>query len=165
MNNYPRWFSTLMLAVMIGAGSAHALDTEAYDELVNLMEMARMAEVDIFAPKTWAEVMNSFASAEKAIARDKKQETLDKHVAKAREFMENAAKAAEVTKLSLEEYLAPRDRAKEAKAPTLVPLLFEEAEKQMTKAAKKVESGDVKGALKEADKATPLFAEAELEAI
>jgi outer membrane protein OmpA-like peptidoglycan-associated protein len=61
--------------------------------------------------------------------------------------------------------LDPRVKAIEAKAPSLVPEMYDEAEKQFVKATAKVESGDVKGGLKEAGKSSPLFDVAELNAI
>ncbi|KAA3633051.1 MAG: hypothetical protein DWP97_09940, partial [Calditrichaeota bacterium] len=82
-----------------------------------------------------------------------------------REYIENASKSTEVGKLALSENLDQRKRAQTAKAPTLVTELYIEAETQFKKATKKVESGDVKNGLKEAQKAMPLFSTAELEAV
>jgi len=70
-----------------------------------------------------------------------------------------------VCKLSLQEYLAPRDKARAADAPQLVPELYAEAGEVFLKATRKVEEGNVKDALKEAAKARPLYDNAELEAI
>jgi len=145
--------------------SAGALDETGFQELVELMDAARHEEADVFAPKAWRKAARCFAEAEQAIEMGKKQRDLDKFVAEGSEYTQNAVKAAEVAKLSLKEYLTPRRKAQEAKAPMLVPVLYQEAEQQFMKATEKVESGDVKGALKEADKAAPLFDAAELEAI
>ena len=94
-----------------------------------------------------------------------KQKPVDKHVSESREYTDNAIKASEVAKLSLSEYLDPREKAKTAKAPTLVPELYFKAEKQFKKATEKVESGDVKGGLKEAEKSIALFDVAEIEGV
>jgi outer membrane protein OmpA-like peptidoglycan-associated protein len=145
--------------------SAQALDRSGFDELRHILDSARVMEADVFAPKAFEKAEKSYENARIALDTDKRQKTLDKWVDESREYAENALKATEVARLSLQEYLGPRERANEAQAPKLVPELYAEAEKQFIKATEKVESGDVKGALKEADKASPLFDTAELEAI
>lgn len=160
-----RWIPVLTSLLLLCTIQAWAIDRSGFEELVQLMDSARLVEADIFAPKTWQKATEAFAKAEKDIDESKKQKNLDKHVAEAREYTENAMKAAEVGKLSLKEYLDPREKARQAKAPSLVPLLYAEAEEQFVKATQKVESGDVKGALKEAAKSSPMFDSVELEAI
>lgn len=147
------------------AAPVPAVDRASLDELKLLMESAREMEAEVFAPGAWAKASAALARAEQGLTAGKKQEFLDKNVAEAREFVENAQKATEVCKLALEQYLPPRDKARQAKAPQLVPVLYDEAERQFMKATAKVESGNVKGALKDADAASPLFSRAELEAI
>jgi OOP family OmpA-OmpF porin len=155
----------LTALIAFGPMTARALDRSSFDELSQLMDSARLAEAPIFAPATWEKADKAFQKAEADLAAGKKQKTLDEHVAEALEYVQNAMKAAEVAKLSLQEHLPPRDKARTARAPTLVPELYATAEEQFVKATAKVESGDVKGALKEAEKAKPLFSNAELEAI
>lgn len=156
--------AALVLAAT-AAGGAAALDRAAYDDLERALAEARTAEADVFAPKAWAKATEARDRAEKELAAGRKQEQLDKRVAEAREFLENARKATEVCKLALEQHLGPRDRARRARAPELVPPLYAEAEARFLKATAKVESGDVKGGLREAQEAGPLFDTAELEAV
>lgn len=146
------------------ASRAATLDRSGFDDLTRIMDSGLVMEVDVFAPKTWEKTTKSFQKAKESVERGKNQKTVDKGVAEAREYAENAIKATEVAKLSLQEYLAPREKARQAKAPVLVPELYHKAESQFIKATGKVESGDVKGALKEAEKSGPLFNVAELEA-
>ncbi|MCP4686133.1 MAG: OmpA family protein [bacterium] len=151
--------------LMVGSGIAEAADRTGYDELTAIMDSAKVKEAGVFSPKTWEKAVKKYAEATRSFDLGKNQKTIDKYVAESREYAENALKAAEVGKLSLQEYQAPRDKARAAKAHTLVPVLYGKAEAQFLKATAKVESGDVKNALKEADKATPLFDVAELEAV
>ncbi|MBU8870033.1 MAG: OmpA family protein [Gemmatimonadales bacterium] len=146
-------------------GQAWAVDQTGFKKLETDMDAARLAEANIFAPKTWEKATKAYEKARKDISEQKKQGNLDKHVAEAAEYTANAVKAAEVCKLSLQEYLEPRTLALASGGPARVPVLYQEAEKQFTKATKKVEEGDVKGALKEAEKSRPLFDTAEMEAI
>ncbi len=163
--NGKRISAAMLILVFLCAAAAQAADRTGFDKLVVDMDAARLVEANVFAPKTWEKAIEAFEKARYDIQQNKKQKNLDKHVAEAAEYTANAVKATEVGKLSLQEYLAPRDKAKSAGAPALVPLLYQAAEEQFVKATKKVESGDVKGALKEADKAAPYFDKAEMEAI
>ena len=151
--------------LMVMTGLAGAVNRGAFDELGPVFDSAKVMEADVFAPKTWEKAAKAYDKAREAINRNKKQKSVDKAVDEAREYVENALKAAEVCKLSLQEYLSPREKAKEAGAPRLVPKLYQKAYLQFVKATAKVESGDVKNALKEAEKSTPLFDIAEMEAI
>jgi outer membrane protein OmpA-like peptidoglycan-associated protein len=140
-------------------------DTQAYNELISLRDSAKVLEADIFSPKNWEKATKSYEKAREAVMGNKKQKSIDKAVTDAREFTENAIKASEVAKLTLQEYLEIRNKAKTAKAFTLVPELYQKAELQFIKATRKVESGDVKNALKEAVKSQSMYNGAELEAI
>lgn len=164
MNRSRLIFTCLALTFLL-VGLAQAADQTGFKKLEAAMDAARMAEADVFAPNTWSKAVEAHAKARKDVAEGKKQENLDKHVAEAAEYTANAVKAAEVCKLSLQEYLEPRTKALAAGGPARVPELYQQAEEQFTKATKKVEEGNVKDALKEAEKARPLFDTAELEAI
>lgn len=144
---------------------ANAIDLAGYNQIQVLRDSALVLEANIFSPKNWKKASKAFAEAKKNVEQNKKQKSIDKKVAEAREFLDNAIKASEVAKLSLSEYLEPRVKAREAKAVSLVPQLYVKAEAQFRKATGKVESGDVKNGLKEADKSKLLFNQAELEAI
>ncbi|UCC44602.1 MAG: hypothetical protein JSU65_01345, partial [Candidatus Zixiibacteriota bacterium] len=155
----------VLSVLLMMTGSSLAIDKSEFNEVTVLMDSARVLQADVFAPKTWEKAARAHQKADESINTGKKQKSVDKYVAEAREYVENAIKATEVAKLSLEQYLPQRDRARQTGAPRLVPELYLKAEEQFLKATAKVESGDVKGALKEADKSTPLFDTAELEAI
>ena len=161
-----RLISLILIAGVLSIPAlTRAADESEFDELQRLMDSARVLEAPIFAPKNWAMADRAFQDASTHKDMQRQQKYIDKDVAKAREYVENAVKATEVCRLSLQQYLEPRKRAIDARAPSLVTPLYDLAETQFMKATEKVESGDVKGALKEADKASPMFATAELEAI
>ena len=162
-----RLIPALFVAMLVLASSptAWTLDRAGFDELQKLVDSAKVMEVDVFAPKVWEKASAAFDNASDAISQNKDQKTVDKQVAEAREYTENGIKASEVAKLSLAEYLEPRNKAKAAKAPSLAGILYNKAETQFKKATRKVEEGNVKDALKEADKSSPMFDEAEIVAI
>ncbi len=135
------------------------------DNIKKLYDSTQTIEAEVFAPKGYEKAENAFNELRDAIAQGKKQSKIDELTEECHKYAENVFKVVEVTKLSLSEYLDPRDRAIQAKAPTLVPELYQKAEEQFVKAAGKVEGGDVEDGLKEAEKSAPLFDEAELKAI
>jgi outer membrane protein OmpA-like peptidoglycan-associated protein len=157
--------SIALILLFLVAGQAWAADRTGFKQLETAMDAARMAEADVFSPKAWKKAMEAYDKAKKDVAEGKKQANLDKHVAEAAEYTANARKTTDVCKLSLQEYLDPRSKARKAGGPARVPQLYLAAEEQFVKATKKVEEGDVKGGLKEAAKSQALFDTAELEAI
>ena len=147
------------------APGAPAADRTKLDAVVKVMDGGKGAEADVFAPRTWARASERLAAARALLDQGGRQQETDKIAAEAREYAENAIKAAEVGKLSLKQYLDPRNRARVAKAPTLVPEVYALAEQKFIEATARVEGGDVKGGLKKAAETTPLFDRAEDAAI
>jgi outer membrane protein OmpA-like peptidoglycan-associated protein len=160
-----RIISLLLTLSLISGTGIYASDATGFEYLQHLMDSARTMGASTFAPNTMGKAESEYSKAESAVSSGKQQKFIDQYVAKATEYTENAIRATEVAKLSLNEYLEPRNKALAAKSVTLVPELYMKAEQVFVKAAAKVESGDVKGGLKEAAKTAPLYDVAELEAI
>ncbi|MFZ1685358.1 MAG: OmpA family protein [Candidatus Zixiibacteriota bacterium] len=156
--------ASLALA-LVWVGPAHAQGTAAFMELKQLMDSIQTVEANLFAPKAYEKAKRRFDDAQLYVQQGRTPKDIDGYAVEGREFAQNALKAAEVAKLTLKEYLPPRDKAKTARAQALVPDLYGNAELQFLEATKRVESGDVKGALKEAEKSSPMFDTAELEAV
>jgi len=129
------------------------------------LDSLKSLEAPVFAPKSFAKAEEKTAAAELTVTQQKSDKVIDKYLTGAEEYVENAFKATEVAKLTFRDYLAPRSKAREADAPRLVPALYQKAEEQFIQGTAKAEDGDVKGGLKEATTATPLFDTSELEAI
>ena len=157
--------SLTLLFVTLAVSSVQAIDRSGFDELQELIDSAKTMEVDVFAPKVWSKATDYYRKANEELLKGKSQKNINKRVDEAKEYVENGIKATEVAKLSLSEYLEPRVKARTAKAPSLVSELYLKAEKQFKKATRKVEEGNVKSALKEADKSGAMFDLAEIEAI
>ncbi len=165
MNFSARIIILLMGAMLLISGSLSAVETNAFKNLSQLIDSARVMGSSTFAPKSMKKAEKEFMKAREAVQSNRNQKTINKHVAKSAEFAENALKATEVAKLTLKEYLSPREKAIAARGASLVQQLYFKAETQFVKATAKVESGDVKGGLKEAAKSVRLYDIAELEAI
>lgn len=156
---------TIAVAAIICLSLATGARAASIDELNALMDSVRIVEGDVFAPKTYEKAAKKADEARQSSKLGKKQKQIDKLIAEATEYAENALRATEVAKLSLNQYLPPRDKARAAQAYIHVPELYNKAEEQFIKGTERVESGNVKDGLKEADKAISLFDAAELEAI
>lgn len=155
----------LTLSVAIPANQVEAGSHRDLQAVSTLMDSAQILETNVFAPKAWKQAVKEFKSAQRSVDYKKKEKNIQKYIGRAREYTENSIRATQVANLSLAEYLEPRNKAKAAKAPMRVAELYAKAEIQFMKATEKVEKGDVKGGLKEAAKASPLFDKAEMEAI
>ncbi len=165
MSNIVRAMATLFLFTIFLVFGNNNVNAQGLEALTHLIDSARVMGASTFAPNTMKKAELEYSKALKVVEAGRQQKTIDQAISKANEYAENAIKAAEVAKLSLSEYLEPRNKALAAKAVTLVSELFMKAEVLFVKAAGKVESGDVKSGLKEAATATPLYDIAELEAI
>jgi len=139
--------------------------TDLPEDIAKLYDSALQVEAEIFAPKGYEKAEETFNKLRDAISQGKKQKKIDELTDECHKYAENVFKVVEVTKLSLSEYLDPRNRAIKAQAPVLVSDLYKNAEEQFVNATRKVEGGDVESGLKEAEKAVPLFDKAELKAI
>ena len=155
----------MVVCLLLPGISALAQGDGGMSELKVLLDSTWIVEANVFAPKTFAQAQKKYEEAQQAIDRGKKPDQVARYVGDAREFLENSFKATEVAKLTLAEYLSPRNRARQANAPEFVPALYQKAEMQFMKATEKVESGNVKDGLKEAEKSVALFDDSELEAI
>ena len=161
-----RFVLSIGLAISIGLVSGSAgQGSSDMAEVEKLMDSARTVEAPVFSPKAYAKAQAQFEQAQQVVRLKRSAAKANKYLVKVREYTENALKNTDVCKLALREYLPPRDKARASKAYLLVPALYEKAEKVFTSATEKVESGNVKGGLKEAGKAEPLFDVAEIEAI
>jgi len=165
MNFSAKNMVVLISAMLLISVNLGVMELAEFNKLSHLIDSARVMGSSTFAPKAMKKAEQEFMKAREAVQSNRNQKTINKHVAKAAEFAENALKTTEVAKLTLKEYLQPREKAIAARSASLVQELYFKAETQFVKATAKVEKGDVKGGLKEAAKSIALYDAAELEAI
>ncbi len=161
-----RFFLSLIVSMIFllpFSGSSGA--TTIPQDLQHAFDSLTLIEAPIFAPEAYEKAEKKFNKVREEIARGTKQSKVDKYIDETRELTENVFKVTEFAKLTLSDYLMVRENALKVQAPTRVPELYQKAEEQFVKATKKVEKGDADQGLKEAERARPLFDEAELKAI
>jgi outer membrane protein OmpA-like peptidoglycan-associated protein len=151
----------LVLTAALPVSGAPLADRSKLEAAGKVVDGGKGVEADVFAPRAWARASERLATARALLDQGGRPQEADKVAGEAREYAENAIKAGEVCKLSLKQHLDPRNRARAARAPTLAPDLYMLAEQKFMEATGKVEGGDVKGGLKKAAEAAPLFDKAE----
>jgi len=82
----------LISAILLISGSAGA-ETNAFNNLSQLMDSARVVGGSTFAPKAMKKSEQEFMKARQAVQSNRSQKTINKHVSKASEFAEHALKA------------------------------------------------------------------------
>ncbi len=147
------------------AASAMAQDDPLLTKVNALMDSLQLVEANIFAPEKYEKAERAMEKARLNIQENRKKSLIEERLNEAAQYAEQGFSAAATGKVTLAEYLDPREKAKAARAPILTPELYDKAEAVFIEAGRKVESGDVKGGLKKAAEAKPLFDKAEMEAI
>jgi outer membrane protein OmpA-like peptidoglycan-associated protein len=128
-------------------------------------EAARAANAELLAPDAFARGNQSYTAAEADLERGRNIERIRSNLASASMAFKEAADAAEIANVTLASLIKTRDDASKANAGTFAAQLWSDASPGFTAAARRLESGDIRGARSRADDAEKLFRDAELTAI
>jgi OmpA-OmpF porin, OOP family len=151
-----------LLAVLAARASAQAdLRSTLFVEADRALAEARAAN----APATFARGAEAFAAAETDLARGRNIERIRDSLATAARAFTEAGQAAEIASVTLAAVIKTRDDATNANAATFAAELWAEASESFDSAARRLETGDIRGARSRADEAEALFRDAELTAI
>ena len=136
-----------------------------FKEADNALKDAKKVRADILAPKNFSEALEYYQDAEKDFEKGKNLEDIRKKLGASVNYLHKAIEATKLAEVTLATAIKARSDAQQAEAPQFAANVWTKAESKFAEAARKLESGDVKGAKKRADEAEPLFRQAELEAI
>ena len=136
-----------------------------FKEADNALKDAKEVRADILAPKNFSEALEYYQDAEKDFEKGKNLEDIRKKLGASVNYLHKAIEATKLAEVTLATAIKARSDAQQAEAPQFAANVWTKAESKFAEAARKLESGDVKGAKKRADEAEPLFRQAELEAI
>ncbi len=150
---------------ILASGVGMAQDDPLLAKVNLLMDSLQVVEANVFAPEKYEKAERATEKAQLYIQENRKRSLIEDRLNEAAQYAELGLSTTATGRVTLAEYLEPREKAKAAQAPILAPELYDKAEAVFTEAAGKVESGDVKGGLKKAAETKPLFDAAELEAI
>jgi OOP family OmpA-OmpF porin len=157
---------TCLLAAFAANVSAQAeLRATLFADADRAREQARAANAELLAPDTFTRAAEAYASAEADLARGRNMERIRSSLATASRSFTDAAEAAEIANVTLAAVIKTRADATNANASTFAAALWTEASRSFDNAARRLESGDIRGARSRADEAEALFRDAELTAI
>ena len=155
----------LLLALAAPVAAQTELRASLFADVDRAREQARGVNAELLAPAAFARGTEAYAGAEADFARGRNMERIRSALAAAaREFME-AGEAAEIASVTLASVIKTRDDAANANAATFAAELWAEASESFDSAARRLETGDIRGARTRADEAEALFRDAELTAI
>lgn len=107
------------------------------------LEQARSQQVDVFAPKNYSKASKSLDKAKEARADQDKNETILKHVAESRAWLEQAKQRAQVSKTATASLEQARSYAVQSGAPEVYPKDFKKIESNMKSFTEDMEGGDL----------------------
>ncbi len=129
------------------------------------LETARAANAELLAPGTFGRGLEAYSSAENDLTRGRNIERIRSSLDAATKAFTDATNAAEIANVTLAALIKTRADAMNADAGTFATELWAEAGQRFDSAARRLESGDIRGARSRADEAEALYRDAELTAI
>ncbi len=155
-----------LLAVFAARGWAQQdLRASLFAETDRALAQARAANAELLAPATFARGMEAYMAAESDLTRGRNMDRIRSALTSAAKAFTDAGNAAEIANVTLAAVIKTRADATNANAATFATELWTEAGESFDSAARRLESGDIRGARSRADEAEALFRDAELTAI
>src|SRR5688572_2377560 len=155
-----------LLALFAARASAQQdLRATLFVEADLALAAARTANAELLAPDTFARGTEAYRAAESDLARGRDADRVRRSLATATVTLKQAKDAAESANVTLAAVIKTRADATNANAATFAAELWAEASESFDSAARRLETGDIRGARSRADEAEVLFRDAELTAI
>jgi OOP family OmpA-OmpF porin len=155
----------LLAVFAAGAWAQQDLRAQLFPEADRALEAARAANAELLAPATFARGLEAYLSAESDLTRGRNLERIRSSLAAATRAFTEARDAAEIANVTLAAVIKTRADAANANAATFAAELWTEAGESFDSAARRLETGDIRGARTRADEAEAQFRDAELTAI
>jgi outer membrane protein OmpA-like peptidoglycan-associated protein len=164
----PALLLALSVFALAGVHSVEAQDSlraTLFKEADQALEAAKAAHADLLAPAAYARGTDAYSAAESDLARGRNMDRIRNTLATASKDFKAAAQAAEIANVTLASLIKTRGDATKADAATFAAQLWTDAESRFDSAARRLESGDIRGARSRADEAEASYRDAELTAI
>jgi OmpA-OmpF porin, OOP family len=123
------------------------------------------ADAALLAPTAFGRGESAYANAESDLARGRNMDRIRSQLTAAADAYNEASGAAEIATVTLASLIKTRDDALAANAQTFASAEWAQAESEFNTTARRLESGDLRGARQRAERAEALFRDAELNAI
>jgi outer membrane protein OmpA-like peptidoglycan-associated protein len=155
----------LLVALAAPAPAQQNLRATLFADADAALAQARAANAELLAPATFTRGLEAYMSAENDLARGRNIDRIRSKLASAARAFADARDAAEIANVTLAAVIKTRADAMNANAETFAAELWAEAGESFDSAARRLETGDIRGARTRADEAEALYREAELTAI
>jgi OmpA-OmpF porin, OOP family len=157
-----------MLAMLLFTTLTHAqqnLRATLFAEADRAQAAAKAMNAELLAPATFNRALESYMAADNDLTRGRNMERIKSTLATATKAFNDAAQAAEIANVTLSAVIKTRGDATRANATTFATDGWRNAEATFDSAARRLETGDIRGARTRADQAEALYRDAELTAI
>jgi OOP family OmpA-OmpF porin len=158
-------FVCLLVGLAQPAPAQQELRATLFGEADRALAEARAVNAELLAPGTFTRGLEAYAAAESDLTRGRNMDRIRSSLATAARAFSDAGDAAEIANVTLASVIKTRADATNANAATFAADLWAEADESFASAARRLESGDIRGARGRADEAEALYRDAELTAI
>jgi outer membrane protein OmpA-like peptidoglycan-associated protein len=155
----------LLSAVLAGGAAAQDQRAALLAEADQALAAAKKADAERLAPQGYARGMQAYADADSDFKRGRKTDRIRAELADAVAAFKQAAQTAESAKVTLAPLIKTRNDAANARADKFAAEQWSAAEQGFAAAARRLESGDLRGSNSRAEAAEKLYRDAELSAI
>jgi OOP family OmpA-OmpF porin len=145
--------------------SAQDLRSTLFNNADRTLEAARAADAELLAPGTFERGLASYESAEEDFERGRNIDRIRARLDTAMDAFTAAAEASEIASITLAPLIKTRSDAANADADSFAADLWNEAESVFDASARRLETGDIRGARTRSEEAEALYRDAELTAI
>jgi outer membrane protein OmpA-like peptidoglycan-associated protein len=129
------------------------------------LAVAREADAEFLAPRSFEKGQKAYAAAEQALERGRNIDSVRSRTEEAAQSFTEATRAAELAKTALAQALKSRQDGANADAASLSKPLWDDAQETLGEAIRYLERGDLKAAKNKEIEAISLYRDAELSAI
>ncbi len=159
------WLPLIFGLALFQSAMAQDLRDTLFEETDLALEAARNANASLLSPRLFADGLEAYAAAESDLERGRNLDRIRNRLDAAITAFTNAAEASEIAEITLASLIKTRDDAIQALADNFAAELWADAEEMFDSTARRLESGNIRGARTRADEAEALFRDAELTAI
>ncbi len=159
------WLPLVLGLTLFQGAVAQDLRATLFDAVDRGLEAARAANAPLLAPRLFAEGLELYADAENDLQRGRNLDRIRNRLAAANTTFLEATAASEIANITLASVIKTRDDAIGAEADKFATELWNDAEENFESATRRLESGNLRGALNRAEEAEVQFRDAELTAI
>lgn len=161
------WIFSVLWAVLATNTIAQetGLRTQLFADADRAMSEANEAQAHILAPASYEQAAERYRAAESALDRGRDLVGIQRDLAEATTYFQQATEATTLARVSLRDAVAAREDAQMAEAPRFAATQWRDAEIEFAEAARRLEDGNLTRAQRIAEGAESRYRDAELVAI